>query len=305
MSSLLSLLNSSNYRTYSLVVAKKLKSVLAAIYLGELIQRYEFHQENKDLITLRNQDGKWFYFTESKCEERTGLSHDNQETAIKTLVKLGLIKKIVAGLPSKRHFQLNELAIFQFLMDSKNLSSLEESSEVESSIPPNYDGAILPSTKETNKEPLSKKTTTNKRNSSSSIIDRNLEKLNELGLDKEQKHTLYQQFDDETILQAIAYYRTQKKQPGNLGGFIYSACLKGYKKSSSKEDVVQSNKKFAKKHIQKYDDMKERNGYRVAVLSKHIEFVSGQRVNYIDYEDADFQNKVKSLIIKIDPNVKF
>lgn len=297
MTSLLSLLNSSNYRTYSLVLAKKLKSVLAAIYLGELIQRYEFHQENKDLITLRNQEGKWFYFTESKCEERTGLTHDNQETAIKTLVKFGLIKKMVAGLPSKRHFQLNELAIFELLLDSKNLSSLEESAELGSSIPPNFDGGFLPSTKETKKEPLSKKTTTKKKDSSS-FLDRDLKELNELDLTPDQKSTLYKKFEDSTILQAIECYKSKKKIPDDLGAFLYNACLKNWKPTATKEKKLISNKEIAQAELKKLKSLTN-SVYDISMTSKAVVYTAGIIHLCAEFDQNDFEEKFKQILNRV------
>lgn len=302
MISLMSLFNADNYRTYSLHVAKTLGSVNASIVLAELIQRYEYHKKENQLISLRKQEGEWFYFTSDKCEERTALSREEQDTAINLLIRKGLVNKVIAGLPGKRHFQLNQLIIYEILINSKNVSSLCDSHKLDCGNHTNCIEGIPQSTKETKKELLSKRTTTSPKKSSSSFsINRNLGKLEELPLDERQKNQIYKHFDDPTIMQAIEVYRSRKSEPDDLGAFLYSACKGGFKKSISKEEVFESNRAFTKNLLGKFDDMNFYNGYRVLILAKYVEFSSNTNAVCLNYEDADFRNKLKGWAHKFDP----
>jgi hypothetical protein len=126
MSSILSFLNSDNYRVYNVLLARKLGSVNAAIMLSEIVQRYEYHKNKNELEVLKNHEGDWFYYTIDLCEERTGLTRDQQDPAINILIKMGLIKKIISGVPPKRFFQIDEKKILENLLDSKNVSNLRK-----------------------------------------------------------------------------------------------------------------------------------------------------------------------------------
>jgi hypothetical protein len=246
MHALLQLLNSDNYRTYNLYVAKRLGSVNASIILCELIQRYAYHLDNNNLIKLRNQDGLWFYFTQEKCEERTALSRREQDSAIKNLEAHGLIKKINSGVPCTRHFQIDEAQIFEFfkLMERKTSSFLTDNpvTQKRQTVCTKRTNCIdrkRQTTKETKEELQDKKATSSRRKSSSfHPLDRNLEQLNALELDLAQKQTLYENFDDETILNAIAYYTSSKTEPDNLGAFLFAACRRNWKPSVKKAVIV-------------------------------------------------------------------
>ena len=246
MHALLQLFNSDNYRTYNLYVAQELGSVNAAIILGELIQRYTYHLDNNNLIKLRNQEGSWFYFTQEKCKERTALSRKEQDTAIKKLEALGLIKKINSGVPCMRHFQINEAQIFEFFkfIQPKNSSfnpdnPVTQKGQTRFSKRNNWISTKGQTTKETKEELQEKKaTSSSKKSSSFHPLDRNLEQLNALELDPAQKQTLYENFEDETILNAIAYYTSSKKEPDNLGAFLFAACQRKWKPSVKKEVIV-------------------------------------------------------------------
>lgn len=130
-SAMMKLLNSDNYRTYNLYIAKTLGSVNAAIILSELVQRYEYHEEKNELVTSHKEDGLWFYYTHEKCEERTALSRKEQDAAISIIEKLGLINKIIMGVPGKRHFQINHQKIIELLNNSKKDSRMSEKDKVD------------------------------------------------------------------------------------------------------------------------------------------------------------------------------
>ena len=93
MHPLAKLVTDSNYHTYNLDLARSLGSLAASIVLCKLLQRHTYHQENNQLIKLRDKEGLWFYLTQEKCEEQTFLSRREQDTAIKILREKGLIKK--------------------------------------------------------------------------------------------------------------------------------------------------------------------------------------------------------------------
>lgn len=124
------LINQDNYRMYNVEIARALNSLNAAIILGELAQRYEYHLERDELIFSDKAEGEWFYFTSDKCEQRTALSEKEQAKAIKILEDRGIIKKILIGVPAKRHFQINEQKIVELLESSKKDSSFDKRSKL-------------------------------------------------------------------------------------------------------------------------------------------------------------------------------
>jgi hypothetical protein len=119
---ILGLLDSGNYQTYNRQVARKLKSVNAAILLAELINRYKYHLEENELFTFEKYPGQWFYYTIEKCTKRTVLSEKEQRSAFKILQDLQLFDKQQIGIPARRHFRLNIKNIELFILDSNNSS---------------------------------------------------------------------------------------------------------------------------------------------------------------------------------------
>jgi len=127
---LISFLNSKNYQVYNRLVAKELESITAAVFLSELINRLEYHIENKDPF-LEKDDKLWFYYTAELAEERLGVGRTCQKNAIKKLEKEGLIEQKNFGLPCKRYFWINEQAIIQRFLNSNNHSSLYEACKLD------------------------------------------------------------------------------------------------------------------------------------------------------------------------------
>ena len=123
---LLSFLNTSNYQVYNRQVAKQLKSINAAILLSELINRFEYHEERNELIVHEKHGIGWFYHTIEHVEDRTGMSRDEQDQAIKILKNSQVIETQVFGLPAKRHFRVNVEKIYNLFTFSKNISSLRK-----------------------------------------------------------------------------------------------------------------------------------------------------------------------------------
>ena len=102
---------SDNCRVYSVEVARKIGSINAAIYLSELVQRFEYHSIRNELIDDERHGKGWFCYTAEKCLDRTSMSIKEQKTALCYLIRLGLIEQKNFGVPCKRHFRINKKAL--------------------------------------------------------------------------------------------------------------------------------------------------------------------------------------------------
>jgi hypothetical protein len=140
------------------------------------------------------------------------------------------------------------------------------------------------------------------KNSSSFSINRNLEALNALGLEISQKETLYRSFDDQTILNAIACYKSSKKEPANLGAFLFTACRDKWQTPAKQEDNLISNKSLARKVIGHWDNANIK-GVHVDILPTELIFSSGHNTHIVKYEDVDFANKLNGWINKLEPSL--
>jgi len=109
-----------NYRTYNIDVARKLKSIYAAILLAEIASRYRYHKERNELVDDPKHGQGWFYYTQEDIEERTLLTRKHQDAGLEILANFGLIEKKLIGVPARRHFRLNPKKIndFFFVNDS-------------------------------------------------------------------------------------------------------------------------------------------------------------------------------------------
>jgi DNA-binding transcriptional regulator GbsR (MarR family) len=83
---IINLIRSNNYITVNKTLIKKI-GLLPATFYGELLSRYNYFMERGLL-----KDG-YFYLMIEDAKEEIGLSREEQDTAIRKLVKLGLIKK--------------------------------------------------------------------------------------------------------------------------------------------------------------------------------------------------------------------
>jgi len=142
-------LYSSNYRTYNIHVARRLKSIYAAILLSDLADRYKYHRDSKEYPLLIDENGfEWFYYTQDKAEERTMISRKNQDTCFEVLISLNLVKKEIRGLPGKRYFHLNIKEIMDFFQKidtpvcPKGQTSLSVPDKLGCPIGTNYDDQI-------------------------------------------------------------------------------------------------------------------------------------------------------------------
>lgn len=125
----LSFLNSSEYQVYNRELAKALGSIHAAIFLSELINRRDYHKAQKTTLT---HDGKeWFYYTHDKGIERLAMSRKEQDSAIRVLIKHGIIEKIQKGVPAKRYFWIDEEKILNMFGLSKKHSRMTETDKLD------------------------------------------------------------------------------------------------------------------------------------------------------------------------------
>lgn len=122
----LGFLNHDNYQIYNRDLARKLGSIHAAIFLCELISRFEFHCKHSPDEILTKDGDSWFYYTHECGIKRLVMSRKEQDTVIKILISHGLIKKRVFQLPAKRFFCINEDKLLQLFDLSKNVSRLSE-----------------------------------------------------------------------------------------------------------------------------------------------------------------------------------
>ena len=208
MHPLAKLVTDSNYHIYNLNLARSLGSLPASIILCKLLQRHTYHQENNQLIKLREQEGSWFYYTQEKCEEQTFLSRREQDTAIKILEKKDLIKKTLYGIPRTRHFQVNETKVFELFEHNFNNSDMHLCTQTSMAVHPNDSTCARKrqQTKRTIKELINKETTTSRNGNllaenSSSFFNHSFSKDNQPSSINFNQKTLQAQKEDLVKLQ--------------------------------------------------------------------------------------------------------
>jgi len=108
----LKFLNNDNYQTYNRDIARECGSINAAVFLSELINRWEYHTDKQELI--RHEGKLWFYYTCEKAEDRLVMGRKAQDGAIKKLEGKGWIESKAIGMPAKRHFIINEDKVLEF-----------------------------------------------------------------------------------------------------------------------------------------------------------------------------------------------
>ena len=116
---MLGMLRSDGYITVNKTLARNIGLVPATIF-SELCSKYAFFKNNNTL-----QDG-YFYCTIPDLEKNTGLTKDEQSTAVNKLIKFGLIEKKVKKLKGdeapKRYFKVVEdvTILIKYLKDVAN-----------------------------------------------------------------------------------------------------------------------------------------------------------------------------------------
>jgi hypothetical protein len=93
-------------------LAKKLGFIEAGL-LGELISTFRYAKQENAFYK-----DEWFYLTQPTVEERLGIKRREHDTAIKNLVKIGIIDKKQMGLPAKGYYFIHWHNIVQLFEEN-------------------------------------------------------------------------------------------------------------------------------------------------------------------------------------------
>lgn len=94
-------------------LSKKL-GIPATLFLSELLDKFEYHENNKDLISHKGEDG-YFFVTIESIEEKFGYGEWHQRKIIEILQNYGIIKQSNFGMPSKRYFKIYPEILIKFM----------------------------------------------------------------------------------------------------------------------------------------------------------------------------------------------
>ncbi len=110
MNAIFQLLNPSNTVSVNRPLAHALGLNEAVVY-GALISKFYYYSEREML------DDGWFYSTAPDLEESTALSEKQQKRYVDNLVKSGLIRCELRGMPAKRSFYIiDDISVIQALI---------------------------------------------------------------------------------------------------------------------------------------------------------------------------------------------
>lgn len=107
------LLAHDNYCLFNKSVARALKSLYAAVLLGELASEYRYFK-SRNMLDEENM----FYSTVENIEQNICLNDYEQRKAIQLLKETGIVETKQKGLPAKRYFKLNSAALLKVLSAS-------------------------------------------------------------------------------------------------------------------------------------------------------------------------------------------
>lgn len=102
-------LSSQGFVQYHPVLADKLGSFKAALFLGHALYWARHVQTN-----YRSRDG-WFFLSARQCTEATGLSAREQASARQLLIEHSLLAEMLAGKPAKLHYKVDLTQLAHFL----------------------------------------------------------------------------------------------------------------------------------------------------------------------------------------------
>lgn len=126
---LLEVLNPTNTVSRNRLLSFAIGNIEAEIY-NCLIAKHVYYNNQGKL-----HEGGWFYSTVMDLHLSSGYAEDAQKTAIRNLIKHGLIESELKGLPAKRYFRI--------IPDAEKLTSLIESGqEVQNAIAQRYKDEI-------------------------------------------------------------------------------------------------------------------------------------------------------------------
>ena len=110
MNAIFQLMNPNNTVSVNRPLAHAIGLSEAVVY-GALISKFYYYSERK--MT----DNGWFYSTAPDLQESTALSEKQQKRCVDALVKAGLIKCELRGMPAKRSFYIvDDIAVIQALI---------------------------------------------------------------------------------------------------------------------------------------------------------------------------------------------
>lgn len=244
---IIDLLNSRNYRTYNLKVARALGSINAAIFIGDLIDRYYYHKENGELKKFNNHTGEWFYYQIDKCEERTMLSRKEQDGAWKLISAFGFFDKQLIGVPAKRHFRINIEKINAFFSNSNNDYSLSKRDKLEC---PKGTNCIVQKGQTINEPYNEPKDTT-----TSSSFSEKEKIMKEAGLNENTIRNS-SKYPIERI--QIALHNTRlKKDLDNINAYFFDQLKNGYPKKDDVEEMLAEEQRKKEEIREKCENIKK------------------------------------------------
>lgn len=104
------LLAHDNYCLFNKSVARALKSLHAAVLLGELASEYKYFK-SKNMLDEEDM----FYSTVENIEENICLNDYEQRKALQLLKEKGIVETKQKGLPAKRYVKLDSKALLNLL----------------------------------------------------------------------------------------------------------------------------------------------------------------------------------------------
>lgn len=112
------LLSNTSYWRLSKVLVKTL-GLTKAFALTDLIDKFEFHRNNNQLV-----EDKWFFYRREDMAENWGLQFDAQRRVLKELESLNLISYEKRGpMPQKNYYSINQSEVQSFI--EKNMVNLD------------------------------------------------------------------------------------------------------------------------------------------------------------------------------------
>jgi len=92
-----------------------------SVMLGDIISRFKFHNDEKELISFKKYLGNWFYYKVEGCKVRTCLSKYQQNQTLNLLEKYQILISRKIGSSAKRHIRLNIFALNIFLLHPEQI----------------------------------------------------------------------------------------------------------------------------------------------------------------------------------------
>jgi len=114
-----------NYIAYNKVLAHKI-GIMPTILLMDLISKHKYFEAHDKL------DSEWYFYNSiDNVEKDTALTRKHQDTALKKLIDLSLVKKVKKGMPATRYFKIyiNNVQWLFFIEEDKQ--SLDWAGELE------------------------------------------------------------------------------------------------------------------------------------------------------------------------------